>query len=142
MPRLSAVPIVNFQNINSFKFASTWICQAHNTYTLYLKLVDLDQCNLRYLAGIGAQNQPAALRVFFPSIDCSEIISLLAVQNTDDKSIWSVTIPSTNTPQTGAVKFVLFEGNTQTNFQVQQMIVVEYLADGGDGNLADNTFFF
>ena len=142
MPRLSAKPIINFQNINSFKYSSQWIVQAGNTYTLYFQLIDLDQCNLRYLAGIGAQNQPTALRVFFPSIDCSQVIMLLAVQNPNDQSIWSVVIPSTNTPQTGAVKFVLFEGNTQTNFQVQQAIVVEYGNDGNDGTLPDNTFFF
>jgi len=142
MPRLSAKPIINFQNINSFKYANQWTVQAGNSSTLYFQLVDLDQCNLRYLAGIGTSNQPAAVRVFFPSIDCSQVLMLLAVQNPNDESVWSVVIPSTNTPQTGAVKFVLFEGNTQTNFQVQQMLVVEYLADGSDPNLPDNTFFF
>lgn len=142
MPRLAAKPIVNFQNINSFKYAPQWIIQAGNFSTLYFQLVDLDQCDLRYLAGIGSQNQPVALRVFFPSIDCSQVLMLLAVQNPNDQSIWSVTIPQTNTPQTGAVKFVLYEGNAVTNFQVQQMLVVEYGNDGSDGNLPDHTFFF
>ena len=142
MPRLSAKPIVNFQNINSFKYANQWVIQAGNSSTLYFQLVDLDQCNLRYLAGIGTQNQPTAVRVFFPSIDCSQALSLLAVQNPDDNSIWSVSIPATNTPQTGAVKFMLFEGNAQTNFQVQQALVVEYGNDGNDGTLPDSTFFF
>ena len=145
MPRLSAKPIVNFQNINSFKYAPQWTIQAGNSSTLYFQLVDLDQCDLRYIAGVemcGVSNQPVGLRVYFPSIDCSQVLSLLAIQNPNDESIWSVNIPATNTPQTGAVKFQLFEGNNTTSFLVQQMIVVQYLQDGSDGNLPDHTFFF
>ena len=54
--RLSARPIVNFQNVNSFKYANQWTVSAGNSNTLYFQLVDLDQCGLRYLAGIGSGN--------------------------------------------------------------------------------------
>lgn len=147
MPRLSAKPIVNFQNINSFKYANQWIVSAGNANTLYFQLVDLDsacspECALRYISGIGALNQPVGLRVTFPSIDCNSIISLLATQQSLDGSIWSVTIPSILTPQTGNVMFQLFEGNNINNFVGLQLIVVNYQNSGSDSGLPDNTFFF
>jgi len=147
MARLSARPIINYQNVNSFKYANQWIIQAGNQATLYFQLVDLDSacdpaCALRYLPGACAEGIVIGMRVNFPSIDCSKVITLIAQQNSCDGSIFSVQIPQTNTPQTGAVKFQLFEGNVASNFIVQQMLVVEYSADGSDGNLPDNTFFF
>jgi hypothetical protein len=147
MPRLSAKAIVNFQNINSYKYANQWIVSAGNTNTLYFQLVDLDsacseECSLRYIAGVGTSNQPTGIRVTFPSVDCNQVIVLLATQDPNDGSIWSVTIPSVKTPQTGAVQFQIFEGNNIRSFTVQQMMVVNYQNSGGDGRLPDNTFFF
>jgi hypothetical protein len=140
--RLSARPIVNFQNVNSFKYANQWEISAGNTNTLYFQLVDLDQCGLRYLPGGCVEGVPLALRVNFPSIDCSQVLTLLAQQNTCDGSIWSVAIPSISTPQTGNVMFQLFEGNNIQSFAVLQMLVVNYPNSGSDGTLPDNTFFF
>jgi hypothetical protein len=86
---------------------------------------------------------PDGIRVTFPSIDCTAAFTLIAQQNPNDGSIWSVTIPVTNTPQTGNVTFQLFEGNNVTSFSVLQMIVVGYPGcDGSDGILPDSTYFF
>lgn len=143
MARLSAKPIVAFQNVNSFKFANQWTVSAGDSSVLYFQLIDLDQCGLRYMAGVGEQNQPIQMNVMFPSIDCSQKFTLVATPlNCPDGSIWSVTIPTTQTPQTGNVQFQLFEGNSTKTFSVLQMIVVQYPNDGGDGNLPDNTYFF
>lgn len=141
--RLSAKPLVSFQNINSFKYANQWIISAGNTNTLYFQLVDLDQCELRYIAGIGSSNQPTAVRVTFPSCDDSQVLTLLATKDPNDGSVWSISIPFTNTPHTGNVQFQLFEGNNIQSFSVIQMIVVGTPnSEGSDGSLPDNTFFF
>jgi len=142
--RLAAKPIVNFQNINSFNYANQWIVSAGDSNVLYFQIINLDGCGcpLRYIPGIGSTNQPVGLKVTFPSIDCSQVLTLLAQQNPNDGSIWSVTIPTTSTPQTGNVNFQLFEGNSFKTFQGLQLLVVQYNNNGGDGTLPDNTFFF
>lgn len=140
--RLSAKPIVNFQGINSYKTANQWSIYAGNNNTLYFQVVDLDQCGLRYIPGIGVTNQPVGIKVIFPSIDCSKKLELIAQQQASDGSIWSVQIPVTNTPQTGNVMFQLFEGNNYSSFVVDQMLIVNFLNNGGDGSTPDNSFFF
>lgn len=136
--RLSAIPLINFQNINSYQSASQWIVRASDPNTLYFQLVDLDQNSLRYIAGVGLSNQPASVSVIFPSIDSSKVLTLTAVQNVNDGSVWSVSIPSTSSPQTGNVKFQVVEGANARSFFVTQMIVVEGEGCGGDAPLADN----
>lgn len=141
--RLSARPLVNFQNINSFKYSNQWIISAGNPDTLYFQVTNLDSCGLRYIAGLGTTNTPVQMQVSFPSIDCNSAFTLIAQQDPNDGSVWSVSIPSTNTPQTGNVNFKLFEGNSWRTFQVLQMLVVGYPeSSGGDGTLPDSTFFF
>jgi len=141
--RLSARPIVNFQNINSFKYANQWSISSGNTTTLYFQMVDPDQCELRYIMGIGSSNQPDAVRVTFPSIDNAQVLSLFATQDPNDGSIWSINIPFTNTPCGGNVLFQVYEGNNIKTFTVLQMIVVGTPeSNGGDQGLPDNTFFF
>jgi hypothetical protein len=141
--RLSARPLLNWQNVNSFKYGNQWTISAGNPDTLYFQVTDLDQCGLRYLAGIGTSNMPVQMQVGFASIDCNQAFTLIAQQDPNDGSIWSVSIPSTNTPQTGNVNFRLFEGNSWKTFAVIQMLVVGYPENnGGDGTLPDSTFFF
>jgi hypothetical protein len=146
--RLSARAIVGFQNINSFRYAEQWIVNAGDQYTLYFQLIDLDascseECPMRYIAGLGAGNQPVALRVHFASIDCAKAFTLLATQDPNDGSIFSVTVPYTSTPQSGNVSFQLYQGNNINTFTVLQMINVIYpMNQGSDGSLPDNTFFF
>ena len=146
MARLSAKPIINFQNINSFDYANQWVVRAGDQTTLYFQLVNLDSCPSdcpqRYILGLGAGNSPVQVRVTFPSIDCSSAFTLIASQDPNDGSVFSVVIPYTSTPQTGNVQFVVYQGNNISNFNVLQMMVVQYSNDGSDGNLPDNTFFF
>lgn len=146
MPRLSAKPITNFQNINSFDYSSQWIVRAGDQTTLYFQIVNLDscpsECPLRYILGIGTTNQPVQVRVTFPSIDCNTAFTLVAQQDPDDGSIFSVVVPYTSQPGTGNVQFTVYQGNNINNFSVLQMMNVEYSSDGSDGSLPDNTFFF
>lgn len=144
MARLSAKPIVNFQNINSFDYANQWIVRAGDQTTLYFQIVNLDscpsECPQRYILGLGAQ--PVQVRVTFPSIDCNTQFTLIAQQDPNDGSVFSVVVPYTSQPGTGNVQFVVYQGNNISNFEVLQMMVVEYSNSGSDGNISDNTFFF
>jgi hypothetical protein len=146
MARLSARPIIDFQNINSFQYANQWIIRAGDQTQLYFQIVNLDSCPedcpQRYILGLGASNQPVQVRVTFPSIDCNTTFTLIAQQDPNDGSVFSVVVPYTSQPQTGNVQFTVYQGNNINNFSVLQMMNVEWSSDGSDGNLPDNTFFF
>lgn len=152
--RLSAVPLINFQSVNSFCPANQWIIRNCETNTLYFQLIDLDQTCMpsllgqspvpqRYIAGVGVQNQPATMIVTFSSIDSTQVNQITAVQNPNDGSIWSVTINANQCVFGGAVKFSLTEGTATRNFLVINVLCVEQLNSGSDGSLADvNTFTY
>lgn len=159
--RLSAVPLINFQGVNSFCSANQWIIRNGDSNTLYFQLVDLDQtcgpsapgnscgggCGgsslQRYVAGVGTQNQPCSMIVTFSSIDSTMVNQITAVQNPNDGSIWSVTINSNQCVFGGAVFFSLTQGNNVNNFSVLNMLCVEYVNAGSDGSLVDvNTFTY
>ncbi len=163
MPRLSAQAIIAYQNINSFNYANQWSMNAGDTVTLYFQVIDLDQGvgntlsnqpfrygyplqspigqpALRYLLGIGTQNQPYSIVVTFPSIDNSKVIQLNAFQaSPNDSSIWGVNIPSVYTPQSGAVFFTVKEGNFIRNFSVINLITVEYPTNNGCDGILPST---
>lgn len=151
--RLSAKAILNWANVNDFEYASQWIVRAGDPLSLYFQLVDLDKSPiksvptqyfrggntsspaLRYLAGIGSNNQPVQVIVTFPSIDDRKVITLIATQpDSNDSSIWMVSVPASMQPGTGNVLFSVAEGNATRTFTVLQMIAVEYPgSDGCDG---------
>lgn len=149
--RLSAIPIINWNNINNFCTANQWTIRNGEQNTLYFQLVDLDQspcckngCPSRYVAGVGVPNQPASIIVTFPSIDCTQAIQITATQDTSDGSIWSVNLSSSQNPFGGSVQFSLTQGTTVRSFSVLNMLGVEYPnCEGSDGSLADSgTFSF
>jgi len=180
MPRLYAIPIINYNNINSFSYGNQWTIRAGDiNTTLYFQLVDLNQGPqisiggptalnsintlqpsnswLRYLAGIGNNNQPVGITVTFPSnaaalntfitatsgfipfgtsinfpvIDPSQVFNLIAVQaDANDSSIWKVTLPANVVPNSGNVQFTVQEGNNIRRFSVTNMISVEQINEG------------
>lgn len=164
MPRLSAQAIINYQNINSFVYANQWTISAGDNTTLYFQVINLDQgmggpltnlpffrggyplnssvgtASLRYLVGIGTMNQPYSIAVTFPSIDDTKVITLNAFQaDSNDSSVWAVTMPSVYTPNSGTVIFRVVQGNNISNFSVPNMISVEYPGNGGcDGTIPNN----
>jgi hypothetical protein len=161
MARLTAKALVNFQNVNSFQYANQWNVNAGDTTTLYFQLADIDQgaynsiggpltyglpvaplsgnAGLRYIAGVGSSNQPVAMKVTFPSIDNSKTLTLAALQDPNDGSIFSVTIPSTLTPAGGNVVFKLTEGLNIKTFSALNLLAVSYPgADGSDGSLPNS----
>lgn len=154
--RLSANPIINFYGVNAFSYITQWTVRAGDPNTLYFQVVDLDQSiignisgaalvggffnipsgvaftpGLRYMVGAGLSNQPASIQVVFPSIDNAKVINATAVQaDPDDKSIWKVTIPPSQSPNSGNVQFTIFEGTSIRRFSVVNLISVEAINNG------------
>jgi hypothetical protein len=155
--RLSANPIITFSNVNSFAIGNQWTVRAGDPLTLYFQIVDLDQSilvnipgqnlffnvlsvgpasgnlpGLRYMLGVGSQNQPYGITVTFPSIDNASKLQYIAVQaDANDSSIWKVSIPSSQVPSGGAVQFAIAEGNSIRRFSVLNMIAVESPTNDG-----------
>ena len=158
--KLQALAIINFGNINLFSYANQWSVSSNSSSTLYFQIVDQDQeglddeSGLRYLVGIGSQNQPYSVSVTFPSINTpgtlnppvfpspgysppfgwagGQQFTLAATQaSASDSSIWSVSIPANYTPNSGNVVFTILEGANSQSFSVLNMISVEYPKLGG-----------
>jgi len=162
--RLTAKSLINYNSVNSFSYANQWTVRSGDNNILYFQLIDSDQgpynvianqnpnsygspinslsssSGMRYIAGVGSSNQPASLLVTFPSIDNDKVLAINAVQDPNDGSIWSVSIPSTVTPSGGNVIFKLTEGTNIKSFSVLNLIAVEYPQnDGSDGTLPNRT---
>jgi len=145
--RLSAKPIINWCNVNQYSFGNQWIVRAGDPLTLYFQLIDQDQAvsgngqgygvfsgitpvgttaGLRYLAGIGVNNQPYGVTVTFLSIDSFRTFSYTAVQaDPNDSSLWKVVIPASQIPSGGNVQFAVQEGSNIRRFSVMNMLAVE-----------------
>jgi hypothetical protein len=134
--RLSATLLNNYNNINSFDTTLQWKVRNGEPNTLYFQLEDLDQnCGqgLRYLAGIGSQNQPYAVFVKFLSIDNTQVLNIQAIQaDVNDSSVWSVTISQVQTPCSGNVLFTVIQGNVTRTFNVMNAIAVDFASNCGD----------
>lgn len=149
--RLSASPLITFDNVNSFTYGNQWIIRSGDTNALYFQLFDLDKgptqsignpyysgnysvlstnIGLRYIAGVGTSNQPASIVVTFPDTDSNTTFD--ANQDPNDGSIWSINIPSSAQLSGGNVIFALTEGINVRTFSVLNMLAVEYPgADSG-----------
>ena len=142
--RLSARPLLNYANVNSFTYGNQWIVRAGDPNVLYFQVVDLDQgpanviaqpnpifgqgsslsgnIGLRYMVGVSAA---AAVTVTFPSIDDTQVLALPAVQDPNDKSIWSVTLGPNQKPASGNVHFAVAEGSSIRRFSALNALNVE-----------------
>lgn len=124
--RLSAKPIINYQNINSFNYSTEWIIRREEQNTLYFQLVDLNKDGLRYIP------TNASLEVIFPALDSTNTITKTAVNpSTLDTSIWSINILPTDTINSGNVQFILTDNGVVRRFVLLQGIVVEMFNQGG-----------
>lgn len=130
--RLSVLPISTYAQINIFDYAVQWKIRAGDNNTLIFQVIDLDQDKIRYMVGAPSDLQPAAINVTFPSLDDCKVIVAPATQvDPNDKSIWSVTLSSIQTPASGNVQFQINENGTIRRFQVKNLIQVEYSSNDG-----------
>ncbi len=147
--RLTSQAIINYCSINDFQEASQWTIRASDPNTLYYQLFDLDNVDTipysapwnggffginqttpqRYIAGVGASNQPFSMTVTFPSLDASRTLTFNATPNPYDGSVWSFNIPGyTNAgvaPASGNVIFTLTQGINTYTWTVVNMLAVE-----------------
>ncbi len=147
--RLSAKPILSYCNVNNYSFGNQWIVRSGDPNTLYFQILDIDQvmtvnntssnfgiftgvtpvnpsAGLRYMLGIGSQNQPYGITVTFPSLDNSKTVVVQAVQaDSNDSSIWKVSTSSLQLLGGGNVQFAIMEGSTVRRFSVMNMIAVD-----------------
>ncbi len=152
--RLTSQAIINFSTINDFQMSSQWTIRATDPNTLYFQLFDLDNIDTipysapwnggffginqttpqRYIAGVGASNQPFSMTVTFPSLNAGGTIIATATPNPYDGSVWSVTLPGyTNigaAPASGNVIFSLTQGINTWTWVVINMIAVEMTNQG------------
>lgn len=131
--RLSCNFVVNYANINQFAYQDQWKIRAGELVTLYFQLTDLDQSELRYLAGIGSQNQPYSIVVTSPSIDNTKVLQFNAIQvDANDSSVWKIVIAPTQIPSSGNILFQVTEGSTIRHFKKMNGLQVEL--PGSDGS--------
>ena len=155
MPRLTSTPIINFSNINDFQNSSQWTIRATDPNTLYFQLFDLDNVvglspyaplnsgffnaaiqssPQRYMAGVGASNQPFSMTVTFPSLDPRRIFTFNATVDPNDSSVWSIALPGYSSlaiaPSSGNVLFSLTQGTKIWTWTVVNMIAVEMTNQG------------
>lgn len=141
---LSAKPIITWNNVNSYTFGNQWIVNRGDSLNLYFQIVDTDQAiaannnflgvftgvtavgttaGLRYLVGIGSQNQPYQVSVTFPSIDGNQQLTVIASQpDENDSSIWKVSLAPNMIVGGGNVQFTVYQGNSINRFSVIDML--------------------
>jgi|AACY02.1.fsa_nt_gi hypothetical protein len=127
--KLSAKLLKNVANVNCFQFAVQWDIAEGSAQRLYFQIVDKLKDDLRYLSQALVIDE---VTVTFLSIDdATEIVKTATQAWSDDKSIWYIDLTASEVPNSGAVKFSITEDGAQTQFKVDQAIVVELLEDGG-----------
>lgn len=138
--RINAKMLRNVSGLNHWEYASEAFLQEGQINEFYLQLVDLNKIQpaeksksqpdfpLRYIT----QAAVASLVVTFPALDSGDQFDIVATQPfADDKSIWKVTIPSTQTPSSGNITVSFTEDGVQKTFVVRNAIRVELLNVGG-----------
>jgi hypothetical protein len=127
--KLSAKLLKNVANVNCFQYTPQWDISEGAAQRLYFQIVDKLKDDLRYLSQATVINE---VTVTFLSIDDdSEIVKTATQAWADDKSIWYIDLAANEVPNSGAVKFSITEDGVQSQFKVDQAIVVDLLESGG-----------
>lgn len=138
--RLNAKIIKNVSNVNHWEYADSAYLQEGQINDFYFQLVDLEKIHsnekskalpdfpLRYIP----QGTVVSVSVTFPDLNPDSQFVIAASQPfVDDKSIFKVTLGSTQLPNSGAIQIALTEdGNTRT-FLLKNAIKVEAQNPGG-----------
>ncbi len=123
---LSGTVLKNVQSVNSFERTTNVMVRQGNPTTLYIQLIDLEQTDsngqsLRYMPASGA-----SMTITLGSIDSTKGVNRLASQpySSDDRSIWSLNILSTDQFGQGNINFTLTEGSTVRTATILNGIVI------------------
>ena len=139
--RLNARMLKNVASVNQWEYANEAHAQEGQVNDIYIQLVDLDKLPqidksvvlpefpLRH---IPQYTTSVALEVTFESIDDAAEFSIAGSKPfPQDESIWKFTLSSTQTPQSGNVKFKLTTDGSDKYFLVISGIRVDLLNVGG-----------
>lgn len=138
--RLSAKILKNVTDINHWQYAAQAIVSQGQPNTIYIQLVDLEysfapekseafpEFPIRYISNATA----ISVSALFESLVDSEEFEVNATQPfANDRSIWAITIPSDQLPQSGSLTITVTEDAVEKTFIVKQAITVEQLNIGG-----------
>lgn len=123
---LTAKILKNVQNVNAYSLTSQWTMRQGNPATVYFQLADNEQPDakgepLRYMPAAGA-----TVSATFSSITAANVVNKIATQPfSQDPSIWSISINSTDKIAEGNFTFLLTEGSTVRTASVANAIVVQ-----------------
>jgi hypothetical protein len=137
--RLNVKILKNVANVNNWQYASQASIQEGQANDIYVRLVDYDMIGnnekstalpehpLRYIP----QSAVVTLQASFPSIDSAKEFSVNATQPfADDKSIWKISLTSSQLPKSGNFKLKLTEDGQEKNILAKNAIVVDLLNVG------------
>lgn len=136
--RLNAKILKNVANVNNWQYANQASIQEGQANEIYFQLVDYDKVPgsdkssalpdspLRYMPqGV------ASVSATFPSIDSALEFTVVATQPfADDKSIWKISLLSTQLPKSGNFKIKLTEDGADKNILAKNAIAVDLLNVG------------
>lgn len=123
---LGATILKNVQSVNSFQTAPQITIRQGNATTIYFRLVDLEQTDqygqpLRYIPASGS-----TLTASINALNQDNVISRLASQpySSDDRSIWALTILSTDIVSQGNFDVALYESSVTKTTTILNGVVV------------------
>lgn len=138
--KLSAKILKNVIDINHFQYASEAVIVEGQSNDIYIQLIDKGwslnpkkehgvflEHPIRYIS----QATVIAVKANFFSIDDSQEFEITATQPfSDDKSIYKISLTSSQIPNAGNFKITLTEDSIDKVFIVKQGIVLELINDG------------
>lgn len=137
--RLNAKILKNVASVNNWSYANQATVQEGQSNEIYFQIVDYDQIPgadkssalpdspLRYIP----QGTVVTLSASFPSIDSAQEFTVIGIQPfADDKSIWKVTLLSTQIPKSGNFKIKLIEDGNSKNILAKNAVTVNLLNVG------------
>lgn len=132
--RLNAKMIKNVSNLNHWEYTDSVYIREGQVNEFYFQLVDLDKIHpkekskvlpdfpLRYIS----EATSITLNVTFPSVNPDNVFSVTASQPfSNDKSIFKVTLLSSEVPNSGSIEISLDEDGVVKNFIVLNALRVE-----------------
>lgn len=134
--RLNTKILKNIAGVNNWSYTDQASVQEGQSNDIYFQLVDYDQIPgndksvalpdspLRYMP-LGTI---VTLSATFPSIDSAQEFSVIGTQPfPQDKSIWKVTLLSTQLPKSGNFKIKLTEDGVDKNILAKNAVSVDLL---------------
>lgn len=128
--QLSSKLVKNLESVNSWAYTDSWTIgrdgSSGEAATFAFQIVDLDREGIRYVP-----SAQATLEIIFPSLNNETVLTKVAsFPYADDRSLWTVSLLSTDLPQSGVVRFSLTDGGVTRRWSVTQALRVNKVNGG------------